>query len=82
MIGFRIRDKTSAHVAGMFYAFFACLVGFTAGEYAGYSSRFVGVYVVAVPIVVGFAFRWGWELRRWHRKTRPGYDPLASLRPK
>lgn len=26
--------------------------------------------------------RWGWELRRWHRKTRPGYDPLAALKPK
>lgn len=79
----RIRDKLDAQVVTTMYGFVAAIVVFGALEdFDLISALAASIGVLAFPTIAGFLARWGWELRRWYRKTRPGHDPLVSLRPK
>ena len=76
----RLRDKLDAQLRATLYGFLLALAAGLLAEYAGYEGQHTMVLVVGFAVGAGLLARWGWELRRWYRKTRPGYDPLAQLR--
>jgi cytochrome b561 len=80
---YRIRDRLDAQLVGMLFGFAVGLIADWLSDHHNLWPASMSVFVVVgFPIVLGFAARWGWSLRRRYRQTRPSYDPLASLRPK